>query len=268
MEVRYPRIFGCPMIEPDEALSGWVLQVAAVAGWSAKKLLEFWYCAERDLYQLDISPRVRPYAAMSSTTLVPVASIVAAARRFGPVLSTPVYRCLTRRSDGRPVHRYCPGCLADDQRPYVRAVWRLSYWTVCERHRCLLLDRCGDCRAVLDCSRFVRVVPERGLMPGTVSCPKCGLDLRGARRVEPPESVLDPLMKTQRRLQQLVLNPVQRLSFGTVTSSAILEPLLIRENQEGDDAAAFVGLDWRRILANHFIPVEEFFSASELLDLV
>jgi TniQ len=43
--------------------------------------------------------------------------------------------------------QYCPYCLHNDPDPYFRRRGRLTFVTVCPRHRCRLLDRCVACGA-------------------------------------------------------------------------------------------------------------------------
>ncbi|HNR14108.1 MAG TPA: TniQ family protein, partial [Thermodesulfobacteriota bacterium] len=72
------------------------------------------------------------------------------------LLSRSTYACLTTRRNGVPLHRYCPACLDEDDTPYLRLRWRLAYEVVCERHRCLLLDRCPGCRRHIDFSGLLK----------------------------------------------------------------------------------------------------------------
>lgn len=75
---------------------------------------------------------------------------------------------------GRVYHRsafgqqICPACLRDDEEPYLRADWRLSFVTCCPRHARLLLDRC------LSCGNVIRTdaQPKDGPFPS--HCPVCG----------------------------------------------------------------------------------------------
>ena len=41
--------------------------------------------------------------------------------------------------------RYCPTCFANDDDPYYRHTWQLSFICVCPAHHILLLDRCPSC---------------------------------------------------------------------------------------------------------------------------
>lgn len=69
--------------------------------------------------------------------------------------------------------RRCPLCLMDDDRPYFRKKWRLSFSTACLRHQCFLLDRCPACQAPLT---IYRRLSEKGFP----TCDKCGKLLRDA----------------------------------------------------------------------------------------
>lgn len=49
---------------------------------------------------------------------------------------------------------YCPLCLKDDVHKYFRKSWRLAFVTLCNRHRCLLLDKCIHCNSGIDYQRI------------------------------------------------------------------------------------------------------------------
>lgn len=49
------------------------------------------------------------------------------------------------RSRKRHGMQYCPGCLAEAG--FYKKAWRLSFVTVCQKHACVLLDRCQHCGA-------------------------------------------------------------------------------------------------------------------------
>ncbi len=50
--------------------------------------------------------------------------------------------------------RYCPLCLREDEKPYFRRKWRLSFSTACVKHSCFLLDRCTACSTPLTLSKL------------------------------------------------------------------------------------------------------------------
>jgi len=43
----------------------------------------------------------------------------------------------------------CPVCLAEDETPYLRSIWRVSCLPTCTEHECLLIDRCPNCASVI-----------------------------------------------------------------------------------------------------------------------
>ena len=79
------------------------------------------------------------------------------------VLSLGLYHRI-RRSFGS---QYCPRCL-DTEIPYARLTWRLAWNTCCEKHGCLLRDRCHACQ-------HPYVFHRKGFQV----CWYCGADLRG-----------------------------------------------------------------------------------------
>lgn len=62
--------------------------------------------------------------------------------------------------------RYCPQCLADTEGRW-QLSWRLGWTFVCEKHQCLLLDRCPQCQQV---QRFrptpTALIPKLGTCTG------------------------------------------------------------------------------------------------------
>lgn len=81
--------------------------------------------------------------------------------------------------------QYCPMCLAEDEVPYFRKRWRLSLYTMCTKHQCMLHDRCPSCGAVVEFARremgkFSQV--DAGLIS---QCHVCNFDLRNTKVVKP-----------------------------------------------------------------------------------
>lgn len=68
--------------------------------------------------------------------------------------------------------QYCPACLAEDERPYYRKIWRLGFVTACTRHGKGLHDRCSRCKAPLH--------PHAAAT--AIHCFRCGHDLREAEQ--------------------------------------------------------------------------------------
>jgi hypothetical protein len=83
-----------------------------------------------------------------------------------------------RRSYGT---QFCPLCLRLDKEPYVRRSWRLAYYTECEHHSTLLMDRCPDCKAPFDYFRAELGHRDRTSPLPISVCRVCGSDLAYAQ---------------------------------------------------------------------------------------
>ncbi len=124
----------------------------------------------------------------------------------------PVGTELSKRSFGQQI---CTACLADDKTPYYRVDWRLSFVTVCLRHRQLLVDRCPTCAKPFD----ILKARQDGLF---VLCQRCGYDLRKTR-AEGGYS-----MGTQLTLLDLIKERWHTLpAYGPVISLAYFKMLLL-----------------------------------------
>lgn len=67
--------------------------------------------------------------------------------------------------------QFCPLCLAEDNIPFFRKRWRLSFMTTCDIHGCALACRCPDC----GCPVQYNVLPPTART--LRHCPFCGTDL-------------------------------------------------------------------------------------------
>ncbi len=68
--------------------------------------------------------------------------------------------------------QYCPLCLKEDYEAYFRKSWRLSFVTVCHKHKCLLLDRCQQCGASVNYIRC-SVRKDRTMLDSITRCHIC-----------------------------------------------------------------------------------------------
>lgn len=74
--------------------------------------------------------------------------------------------------------QFCAKCLAEDSVPYFRKRWRVAFYSMCIKHRCMLYDRCPVCAAPVmfhrgEMGKFSQV--ESGAI---TLCHACGFDLR------------------------------------------------------------------------------------------
>ena len=63
---------------------------------------------------------------------------------------------------------FCPQCLNEDSTPYLRMQWRCSWITTCDKHQCLLLDRCPHCEYPIHPHRYSFSIPSFN------HCSSCG----------------------------------------------------------------------------------------------
>lgn len=66
--------------------------------------------------------------------------------------------------------QFCPVCLAEDERPFYRRSWRVSFNTMCTLHRVMLRDRCPQCEAPVI---FHRMEMGRGSVEGVTAMDAC-----------------------------------------------------------------------------------------------
>lgn len=74
--------------------------------------------------------------------------------------------------------QYCAYCLATDEIPYLRLIWRLAFVVACPDHECLLQDRCDHCQAPVAVHRWRTGVLREVGSSGIVRCHVCGEDRR------------------------------------------------------------------------------------------
>lgn len=84
----------------------------------------------------------------------------------------------SRRGFGQ---QFCPQCLAEDQAPYFRKIWRVAFCTFCPEHGIMLYDACPSCgRPVVFHRRdFGKELENAGSI---CCCTECGFDFRQAAK--------------------------------------------------------------------------------------
>jgi hypothetical protein len=113
----------------------------------------------------------------------------------------------------RPWLQYCPYCLQNDDDPYFRRLWRLTFVTVCPQHRCRLLDGCVACSAPCN---LCQVPSDADAM---TRCYRCQFD---ARRARAPG--LDNTAGRYRlmQFQTLLIEGIHRGRFGLSRTESVL----------------------------------------------
>lgn len=144
----------------DEILSSWMLRLAHANSIKAHTLYSSYFGSDKQIWNRDIdvfAPEwlIQGLMELSGATFQDV-YITTLKKYEGYVYDNIVVKTNTHLllSQGiyhrlRRLHglQYCPSCLAEDQTPYFRSVWRLAFYTVCPVHNCLLRDSCPSCDA-------------------------------------------------------------------------------------------------------------------------
>jgi hypothetical protein len=82
----------------------------------------------------------------------------------------------------------CPVCLREKV-VYFRLHWRLSFYTICEKHHCLLIDHCPNCNKPIDFRRHaIGAKREYPAIHNLRLCGYCLYDLSKASIVYPSEN--------------------------------------------------------------------------------
>lgn len=74
--------------------------------------------------------------------------------------------------------QYCARCLAMDEVPHLRLVWRLAFVVACPLHTSLLQDRCDYCQSPVAVHRWRTGKLREVGSSGIVWCHECGADRR------------------------------------------------------------------------------------------
>lgn len=74
--------------------------------------------------------------------------------------------------------QFCPVCLASDEKPYYRRIWRVSCLVVCPTHRCFLHDCCPQCDSPITFHQGDYRERVLSFRSSITICSNCGLDRR------------------------------------------------------------------------------------------
>lgn len=182
---------------PDEILSSWIVRVAEANAIKLQTLCWMLFGNARSPWNRDVD-RSAPkwllkvmcertgtnYWDAYHTTLTTYRTILYPSRqRSGQlrwILPIGIF-AMTRRKYGQ---QFCPQCLAGDETPYFRKIWRVALFTFCPVHQVSLYDACPCCKApVVFHRRDFGIEIEKAV--SISCCYACGFDFRAAVRVEP-----------------------------------------------------------------------------------
>lgn len=192
----------------DELLSSWLTRLARAHALKLQTFCDLVFGRQRQLWNRDID-RLAPdwlverLAAITGTPVERVWQTTLAAyqgllfSKRSPsgiavwINATGIYH-RTRRMHGLQL---CAKCLADDETPYYRRAWRLSFVTTCLRHREVLLDACPRCMASVQFHRIELGKPRVVHTDSMALCHHCQFDLRQTSVAERADAVLHDLSR-------------------------------------------------------------------------
>ncbi|WP_240435095.1 MULTISPECIES: TniQ family protein [Ralstonia solanacearum species complex] len=177
---------------PDELLSSWIVRLAHGHGMRVKSFCTVALGTKTRVMTVDVD-RFSPEWLLASlafhtgthlevvrqTTLRAYEGMLYPQFHTAGCLPWVISVKLPRNARLGPGLQFCPYCLREDPVPYFRLHWRVALQTFCERHHCLLLDRCPNCGACLFIQR-VDADLRRTESDGLCHCHNCDYDLRHA----------------------------------------------------------------------------------------
>ena len=205
-----------PVPLPDESMTSWLVRLAESNGVTVKTAFNNLNPGARSAFDPDQRPHegfveeLEKRSLVSRTnlnalTLVPFLAVLQEFKTQVGSNQMP-WKCKDSGVHRLIKNQYCPLCLAADTIPYFRLSWRLSFVTVCDRHRIPLWDCCPFCDGPLDLLAEFKEVPK-GLGSSTAFCRTCGSDLRGAipNRISPGEPETRDIVKSALQHQRTLL---------------------------------------------------------------
>lgn len=102
--------------------------------------------------------------------------------------------------------QFCPQCLAEDDDPYFRHIWRLAFVVFCTKHHVLLLDRCSKCGEQINLQTRRSRVKRTGGVNSMTQCNTCLFDLRYASS----NSNSPPIISQEIEYQEFLIKVLNR----------------------------------------------------------
>lgn len=187
----YEQIPCRPKPLPDELFSSWMLRLALSNGMKPQSFCQMMWPG-RPFWNRSLDRSADPVliSSISVVTGVPQGRIRSA---LLSEFEGKLFHKLTRNGNTRWIlplaifHRkhlrcglsFCPECLAIGE-PYYRRAWRLSLFTTCARHGCLLIDRCPRCGSPIQPHRIDMGNRNPYTNKAASICTTCEADLREA----------------------------------------------------------------------------------------
>jgi len=179
-----------PMV--DEILSSWMVRLAFANRYPLHTFYNKLLGYKKNIWNQDVDrqPDIRLLELLAHNTGQSVSALQKLTLRyydglfqghFPKIGDAPWFTSvgLYHRTRTRPGMQFCPQCLKDGPVPYYRKHWRLILHAICEKHQCVLVDRCPSCDESIAYHRHGvgrdKKLPEVGSL---YFCSKCDFDLR------------------------------------------------------------------------------------------
>lgn len=217
---------------PGESMTSWFVRLAESNGVTVKTAFRSLIPGARSGFDPDQRPpkgfveelEKRSLVSQTSLDTLTLAPFLAVLQQFKTKVGSNQmpWKCKDSSVHRLIKNQFCPLCLAADSNPYFRLMWRLSFVTVCDRHRVPLWDCCPFCDGPLDLLAEFKEVPN-GLGSSTAFCRTCGSDLRGAapNRISPGESETRDLVKSALQHQRTLLAVMEKGHLAKTTGPDI-----------------------------------------------
>lgn len=211
---------------PDELLSSWLMRIAQAQG---IKLHTFTHRAFQNysIWNRDIDKTVpdglvtilsrrtgRPYEEVYQSTLKSYEGYLFETLIQGNtkwILPLGIYH-RTHKRNGLTA---CPLCLAEDNTPYFRRLWRVGFTVVCTKHSVWMIDECPICNSPISFHRNDFEHKYNATKKGMNICYKCGLDYANTEvKIETDQIFL----KFLRILEECLNNGYIKLAGGVIYS--------------------------------------------------
>ncbi len=192
------RLLGMPPVMESEVFSSWIargLHTGIIKRKQIRELLNFssaFYLADTQANRFNL-PDLTMRFNLGASHLLPSMFIFNEA-----VLSLfQLLSITTNVIEKSPIYRFCPQCLSEDEMPYMCKFWRYAFSYVCQKHGCLLMERCPSCQLTIDPEAYDSRSARNTKLSIYLQCAHCYSMLYPSKSVQISDRLLDILFCAQ-----------------------------------------------------------------------
>lgn len=216
--------------QPDELLSSWLIRLAMAHGLKLHSFCAAVFGRNFPIWNRDIDKSANrqflsliaertglSFDEVFATTLAAYAGKIYEKHNARGsnvwIMPLQIYHRLHRRNG----LQFCPSCLREDREAYYRREWRLSWITICEKHKIVLLDHCPDCLKPVVFHRQDLGNKNQPVAYSLTECSFCGSLWTAGRVVSSCRPANDHSIRFQKILKETVNSEWGKIrGFGTV----------------------------------------------------